>query len=49
MSRAEFAMREAAFAASTESQLDDFILQAQNILENLTDQHGILKVRYKEK
>jgi hypothetical protein len=45
MSRDEFAMREQSFSRNTESQLDDFIGQAQNLLENLTDQHGILKVR----
>lgn len=44
MSRAEFAVRQSAFVDSTESQLDDFITQAQTLLENLTDQHGILKV-----
>lgn len=38
-------MRESAFVDSTDSQLDDFITQAQNLLENLTDQHGVLKVR----
>ncbi|KAF7727884.1 protein transport protein bos1 [Apophysomyces ossiformis] len=43
ISRQDYLMREHAFAESTESQLDDYILQAQNILENLTDQHGILK------
>lgn len=37
-------MRESAFVDSTDSQLDDFITQAQNLLENLTDQHGVLKV-----
>ncbi|CDS11968.1 hypothetical protein LRAMOSA04164 [Lichtheimia ramosa] len=43
LSRSEFAMRESAFVDSTDSQLDDFITQAQNLLENLTDQHGVLK------
>jgi hypothetical protein len=41
----EHAMRERGFAQNTESHLDDFISQAQHVLENLTDQHGILKVR----
>jgi hypothetical protein len=40
----EHAMRERGFAQNTESHLDDFISQAQHVLENLTDQHGILKV-----
>jgi Golgi SNAP receptor complex protein 2 len=40
----DHAMREQSFAQSTESHLDDFISQAQHVLENLTDQHGILKV-----
>ncbi|KAG0165219.1 protein transport protein bos1 [Apophysomyces sp. BC1034] len=48
LSREEYAMREHSFAESTESQLDDYILQAQNILENLTDQHGILKKTQKK-
>ncbi|KAI8887687.1 V-snare-domain-containing protein [Backusella circina FSU 941] len=48
MSRDEFAMREQSFARNTESQLDDFIGQAQNLLENLTDQHGILKKTQKK-
>ncbi|KAH8555795.1 hypothetical protein BGW37DRAFT_419388 [Umbelopsis sp. PMI_123] len=39
----EHAMRERSFAQNTESHLDDFISQAQHVLENLTDQHGILK------
>ncbi|KAG2172496.1 hypothetical protein INT44_006669 [Umbelopsis vinacea] len=39
----EHAMRERGFAQNTESHLDDFISQAQHVLENLTDQHGILK------
>lgn len=38
-------MRERGFAQNTESHLDDFITQAQHVLDNLTDQHGILKVR----
>lgn len=37
-------MREQSFARNTDSQLDEFIGQAQNLLENLTDQHSILKV-----
>ncbi|CAM0136720.1 Protein transport protein bos1 [Umbelopsis sp. WA50703] len=41
----EHAMREQSFAQNTESHLDDFITQAQHVLDNLTDQHGILKVR----
>lgn len=45
LSRDEFALREQSFARNTDSQLDDFIGQAQNLLENLTDQHSILKVR----
>ncbi|CAO3636092.1 unnamed protein product [Mucor fragilis] len=44
LSRDEFALREQSFARNTDSQLDDFIGQAQNLLENLTDQHSILKV-----
>lgn len=44
MGRDEFALREQSFARNTDSQLDDFIGQAQNLLENLTDQHSILKV-----
>lgn len=44
MTRDEFAVREQSFARNTDSQLDEFIGQAQNLLENLTDQHGILKV-----
>ncbi|KAL1928015.1 hypothetical protein VTP01DRAFT_3420 [Rhizomucor pusillus] len=48
MSRAEFAVRQSAFVDSTESQLDDFITQAQTMLENLTDQHGILKKTQKK-
>jgi Golgi SNAP receptor complex protein 2 len=44
MARDEFALREQSFARNTDSQLDDFIGQAQNLLENLTDQHSILKV-----
>ncbi|KAI8143197.1 hypothetical protein BJV82DRAFT_515186 [Fennellomyces sp. T-0311] len=47
-SRSEFAMREAAFANNTDAQLDSFIDQAQNLLENLTDQHGILKKTQKK-
>ncbi|KAI8099639.1 uncharacterized protein BX664DRAFT_321792 [Halteromyces radiatus] len=43
MTRSAFAQREQAFGDHTESQLDDFITQAQTLLENLTDQHGILK------
>ncbi|KAI9494486.1 hypothetical protein BDB00DRAFT_761709 [Zychaea mexicana] len=42
-SRSAFAMREASFVDSTDAQLDSYIGQAQNLLENLTDQHGILK------
>lgn len=45
LSRDEFALREQAFVNNTDSQLDDFIEQAQNLLENLTDQHNILKVK----
>lgn len=48
MSRDEFALREQSFARNTDSQLDDFIGQAQNLLENLTDQHSILKVKEKK-
>ncbi|CAO3596710.1 unnamed protein product [Absidia cylindrospora] len=43
MSRSAFAQREQAFGDQTDSQLDDFITQAQTLLENLTEQHGILK------
>ncbi|KAJ2960489.1 hypothetical protein NQZ79_g4098 [Umbelopsis isabellina] len=39
----DHAMRERSFAQNTESHLDDFINQAQHVLDNLTDQHGILK------
>lgn len=41
-------MREQSFARNTDSQLDDFIGQAQNLLENLTDQHSILKKTQKK-
>lgn len=44
MTRSAFAQREQAFGDQTDSQLDDFITQAQTLLENLTDQHGVLKV-----
>ncbi|KAI8391769.1 uncharacterized protein BYT42DRAFT_207926 [Radiomyces spectabilis] len=47
-SRSEFAMRQHSFIDSTDTQLDDFITQASNILENLTDQHGILKKTQKK-
>ncbi|KAI9268933.1 hypothetical protein BDA99DRAFT_503022 [Phascolomyces articulosus] len=47
-SRSAFAMREASFVNSTDAQLDSFIDQAQNLLENLTDQHGILKKTQKK-
>ncbi|CAO3624394.1 unnamed protein product [Cunninghamella blakesleeana] len=43
MSRSAFAQREQSFADQTDSQLDDFITQAQSVLENLTDQHTVLK------
>lgn len=36
--------RERNFASTAENQLDQFIAQAQNLLGDLTDQHGILKV-----
>ena len=49
LSRDEFALREQSFAHNTDSQLDDFIGQAQNLLENLTDQHSILKVKKKKR
>ncbi|KAG0736549.1 hypothetical protein G6F57_009391 [Rhizopus arrhizus] len=48
LSRDEFALREQSFARNTDSQLDDFIEQAQNLLENLTDQHNILKKTQKK-
>ncbi|KAI9336253.1 hypothetical protein BD770DRAFT_401780 [Pilaira anomala] len=48
LSRDEFAMREQSFARNTDSQLDEFIGQAQNLLENLTDQHSILKKTQKK-
>ncbi|RCH92159.1 protein transport protein bos1 [Rhizopus azygosporus] len=48
LSRDEFALREQAFVNNTDSQLDDFIEQAQNLLENLTDQHNILKKTQKK-
>ncbi|KAG2204280.1 hypothetical protein INT46_004538 [Mucor plumbeus] len=48
LSRDEFALREQSFAHNTDSQLDDFIGQAQNLLENLTDQHSILKKTQKK-
>ncbi|RUS22530.1 hypothetical protein BC937DRAFT_88561 [Endogone sp. FLAS-F59071] len=35
--------RERNFASTAENQLDQFIAQAQNLLGDLTDQHGILK------
>ncbi|KAI9277809.1 hypothetical protein BY458DRAFT_504129 [Sporodiniella umbellata] len=41
--RDEFALREQSFARNTDTQIDSFIEQAQNLLENLTDQHTILK------
>ncbi|CAO3607631.1 unnamed protein product [Cunninghamella echinulata] len=44
MTRSAFAQREQSFADHTDTQLDDFITQAQNVLESLTDQHTILKV-----
>jgi hypothetical protein len=44
MTRSAFAQREQAFGDQTDSQLDDFITQAQTLLENLADQHGVLKV-----
>jgi Golgi SNAP receptor complex protein 2 len=47
LSRDEFAMREQSFTRNTDSQLDEFIGQAQTLLENLTDQHSILKVKQK--
>ncbi|ORX57981.1 hypothetical protein DM01DRAFT_1301891 [Hesseltinella vesiculosa] len=43
MTQSAFAARESAFADRTDSQLDDFITQANTLLENLADQHGILK------
>ena len=46
--RSEFAMRESSFVDNTDVQLDSFIDQAQNLLENLTDQHGILKKTQKK-
>lgn len=46
--RDEFALREQSFARNTDTQLDDFIEQAQNLLENLTDQHNILKKTQKK-
>ncbi|CAO3629332.1 unnamed protein product [Mucor hiemalis] len=48
LTRDEFAVREQSFARNTDSQLDEFIGQAQNLLENLTDQHGILKKTQKK-
>ncbi|KAI8382360.1 hypothetical protein BD560DRAFT_386343 [Blakeslea trispora] len=48
MTRDEFALREQSFARNTESQLDDFIGQAQTLLENITDQHTILKKTQKK-
>lgn len=48
MTRSAFAQREQAFGDHTDSQLDDFITQAQTLLENLTEQHGVLKVRVEE-
>ncbi|GAA5809075.1 hypothetical protein MFLAVUS_002478 [Mucor flavus] len=48
LSRDEFALREQSFARNTDSQLDEFIGQAQNLLENLTDQHSILKKTQKK-
>ncbi|KAI8980837.1 hypothetical protein BDB01DRAFT_795801 [Pilobolus umbonatus] len=48
MTREAFAMREEAFVHNTDSQLDDFITQAQNLLENLTDQHSVLKKAQKK-
>ncbi|KAL0082381.1 hypothetical protein J3Q64DRAFT_1228685 [Phycomyces blakesleeanus] len=48
MSRLEAATRDTSFNDSTESQLDDFITQAHTILENLTDQHSILKKTQKK-
>ncbi|KAI7856994.1 hypothetical protein BDC45DRAFT_501469 [Circinella umbellata] len=47
-SRSAFAMRESAFVDSTDAELDSFIGQAQNLLENLTDQHSILKKTQKK-
>ncbi|OZJ04824.1 hypothetical protein BZG36_02341 [Bifiguratus adelaidae] len=41
--RFEHAQRESTFAQNTESAIDDFISTAQHVLENLTDQHDILK------
>ncbi|CAO3672518.1 unnamed protein product [Rhizopus stolonifer] len=46
--RDEFALREQSFTRNTDTQLDDFIEQAQNLLENLTDQHNILKKTQKK-
>ncbi|KAI8069909.1 hypothetical protein BC940DRAFT_271361 [Gongronella butleri] len=43
MSRSAFAERERNFTDHTDNQLDEFITQASNLLQNLTDQHGILK------
>ncbi|KAI7901278.1 uncharacterized protein BX663DRAFT_515486 [Cokeromyces recurvatus] len=48
LSRDEFAMREQSFVRNTDSQLDEFIGQAQSLLENLTDQHSILKKTQKK-
>ncbi|GAA5801305.1 hypothetical protein HPULCUR_006751 [Helicostylum pulchrum] len=48
LSRDEFALREQSFARNTDSQLDEFIGQAQSLLENLTDQHSILKKTQKK-
>ncbi|KAG2209934.1 hypothetical protein INT47_003369 [Mucor saturninus] len=48
LSRDEFAIREQSFARNTDSQLDEFIGQAQTLLENLTDQHSILKKTQKK-
>lgn len=48
LTRDEFALREQSFARNTDSQLDEFIGQAQSLLENLTDQHGILKKTQKK-
>ncbi|KAI7865929.1 hypothetical protein BDF14DRAFT_1875416 [Spinellus fusiger] len=48
MSRLALATREQNFTESSESQLDDFITQAHTLLENLTDQHTILKKTQKK-
>ncbi|KAI8987837.1 hypothetical protein BDF20DRAFT_852479 [Mycotypha africana] len=48
LSRDEFAFREQNFVRNTDSQLDEFIGQAQSLLENLTDQHNILKKTQKK-